>query len=343
MADRVPPGRNDNHQSDQAVSLLLGSARMGGAAAMESRLNPTLHRLLRLLGMDRTWDRADGAWVIDSSGRRFLDCYAQYGVLGLGHNAPVVKAAVRAALDSSEPAMVQPYRAPHAEALARVLTDLAPGDLSWGVLTTSGAEAVEAAIKIVRSRTGRPLILSATGSFHGKTMGALALTGQQQYGDGFGPTPPGFDLVEFGDADALAARLEQDGKRVAAFFVEPIQGERGVILSPPGYLARVRELCTRFGVALVLDEIQTGLGRTGRLFACEHDGVAPDVLVLGKALGGGLLPLAAVVARSELDVLGDVAIGHFTHEKNPVLAAAGLATLRVIRDEGLVERAHMLG
>src|SRR5262249_51096872 len=239
--------------------------------------------------------------------------------------------------------MVQPYRAPNAEALARVLTDLAPGDLSWGVLTASGAEAVEAAIKMVRSRTGRPLILSATGSFHGKTMGALALTGQQQYGDGFGPTPPGFDLVEFGNADALAARLEQDGKRVAAFFVEPIQGERGVFRPPPGYLARVRELCTRYGVALVFDEIQTGLGRTGRLFACEHDGVAPDVLLVGKALGGGLFPLSGCFASAAFRD-DRFALRHSsTFANNNVACRVGLAVLDTLTRGGLCEEAARKG
>ena len=161
--------------------------------AMDRTLNPTLGRLLGLLRMDRTWVRGEGVWLTDAYGRRFLDCYAQYGAVALGHNAPCVTGAARAAIAAGEPAMVQPYRAPHAEALASMLTRLAPGNLSRCVFTTSGAEAVEAAIKLVRARTGRPIILSATGSFHGKTLGALAATGQTHHAEGFGPLPPGFE------------------------------------------------------------------------------------------------------------------------------------------------------
>src|ERR1700682_4480093 len=153
---------------------------------MEGPLNPTLQRLLALCRMDRTWVRGEGVWLVDEHGRRFLDCYAQYGAVALGHNAPAVVPAVRAALDECEPAMVQPYRAPHAVALAADLVRLAPGNLARCVFTTSGAEAVEAAIKLVRARTGRTIILSAHGSFHGKTLGALAATGQTQYAEGLG-------------------------------------------------------------------------------------------------------------------------------------------------------------
>jgi acetylornithine/succinyldiaminopimelate/putrescine aminotransferase/predicted amino acid dehydrogenase len=310
---------------------------------MDSRLNPTLRRLLSLLRMDRTWERAEGAWVIEESGRRFLDCYAQYGTLALGHNASVVREAVYAALESAQPAMVQPYRARSAEALARALTDCAPGHLSCGVFATSGAEAVEAAIKLVRARSGRPLILSATGSFHGKTMGALALTGQRAHADGFGPQPSGFDYIEFGDGEALAARLAQDGARIAAVFLEPIQGERGVVLPPAGYLARVRALCSQHGVALVLDEIQTGLGRTGRLFACEHEGVAPDVLLVGKALGGGLFPLSGCFASAAFWDDGFALRHSSTFANNNVACRVGLAVLDALTCSGLCEEVTRKG
>jgi acetylornithine/succinyldiaminopimelate/putrescine aminotransferase/predicted amino acid dehydrogenase len=263
---------------------------------MTDPLNPTLRRLLHLCRMDRTWVRGEGVWLWDEQGRRFLDFSSQYGAVALGHNAPVVVQAVREALSQGMPALVQPYLATEAIALATELQRLAPGRLSRCVFTTSGAQAVEAAIKMVRSATGRPLILATHGSFHGTSLGALALTGQRQYADGFGPLPDGVEHLPFGDAEALAQCLTRRGDRVAAFFVEPIQGERGVILPPPGYLRRVREECTQHGVALVLDEIQTGLGRTGRLFACEAEGVAPDVLLLAKALGGGLFPLGACLA-----------------------------------------------
>ena len=305
--------------------------------AMDHALNPTFHRLRQLCRMDRVWVRGTGAWLTDDRGRRFLDCSAQYGAVGLGHNAPCVIAAVRAALDDAEPAMVQPYRAPHAVALAEELSRLLPGGRTRCVFTTSGAEAVEAAIKLVRSRTGRPIILSAEGSFHGKTLGALAVTGQTQFAEGFGPLPPGFERIPFGDAPALAQRLARDGDRIAAVFLEPIQGERGVHLPPPGYLSQVRELCTRHRVALVLDEIQTGLGRTGRLFACEHDGVIPDVLLLAKALGGGLFPLGACLIA---DAWWDERFGlrhSSTFANNNIACRVGRAVLEAVSAEGFRE------
>jgi len=306
-------------------------------------LNPTLGRLLQLFRMDRTFVRGEGAWLVDADGRRFLDFGAQYGALALGHNAPGVHNALRACLDGAEPAMVQPYRARHAEALASRLAELAPGRLSRCVFTTSGAETVEAAIKLTRARTGRDLILSASGSFHGQTTGALALTGQPQYAEGFGPLAPGFERVPFGDADAVAELFAQSGERVAAFFLEPIQGEHGVIVPPPGYLARVRSLCTRYGVALVLDEIQTGLGRTGTLFACEHEGIAPDLLLIAKALGGGLFPLGACLVSPEFWDDGFALRHSSTFANNNVACRIGLAVLRELTEGGLCREAARKG
>jgi acetylornithine/succinyldiaminopimelate/putrescine aminotransferase/predicted amino acid dehydrogenase len=310
---------------------------------MEGALNPTLQRLLALCRMDRTWVRGEGVWLTDAHGRRFLDCYAQYGAVALGHNAPAVVAAVRAALDECEPAMVQPYRAPHAVALATALARLAPGNLSRCFFTTSGAEAVEAAIKLVRARTGRPIILSAHGSFHGKTLGALAATGQTHHAEDFGPMPPGFERIPFGDAEALARRLDRDAPRIAAVLLEPIQGERGVFLPPAGYLARVRELCTRHGVALVLDEIQTGLGRTGRLFACEHDEVAPDLLLVAKALGGGLFPLGACLSSAAFWDERFALRHSSTFANNNVACRVGRAVLETLTQGGLCDEAARKG
>jgi acetylornithine/succinyldiaminopimelate/putrescine aminotransferase/predicted amino acid dehydrogenase len=310
---------------------------------MDDPLNPTLERLLKLCRMDRTWLRGEGVWLWDEAGRRFLDFYAQYGAVALGHNAPAVAAAVREALDEALPAMVQPYRAPYAVALAAELQRLAPGELSRCVFTTSGAQTVETALKLARVRRGRPWVLAAHGSFHGKTLGALALTGQRQYVDGFGPLPSHVEHVPFGDADALAERLAARRGEVAAFFVEPIQGERGVIEPPAGYLRDVRELCSRHGVALVLDEIQTGLGRTGRLFACEHDGVVPDVLLLAKALGGGLFPLGACLVSAELWDEHFALRHSSTFANNNIACKVGLAVLDCLTRGGLVEAAAQRG
>ncbi len=271
----------------------MARALLKPRAVNDRALNPTLKDLLTLCRMDRTWVRGEGAYLFDEKGRRFLDGYAQYGALALGHNHPAVVAAVSAALEAKEPAMVQPYRAPWAEALAAELVRVAGGGLSHCVFTTSGAETVEAAIKLVRARTGRQVILSAEGSFHGKTMGALAATGQRHHAEGFGPVAPGFVHLPFGDVGALASAFAAHAP--AALILEPIQGESGVHLPPPGYLAQARALCTQYGAALILDEVQTGLGRTGKLFAGE----GADVLLVAKALGGGVFPLGACLTNAK--------------------------------------------
>ena len=297
----------------------------------DDRNNPELRRLTGLCGLDRRFVHGEGAWLTDDSGRRFLDAYAQYGAVVLGHNAPAVREAVEAraarprARDGAA-ARGGPGGGARARARGRG-AGRGRGAASFG---TSGAEAVEAAIKLVRARSGRTVILSAAGSFHGRTLGALAATGQPHHREGFGPMPPGFETVPFGDADALAYRLERDGERIAAFFVEPVQGEGGVHVPPADYLARVRTLCDRHGVALVVDEIQTGLGRTGPLFAVAGAGVAPDVLLLAKGLGGGLFPLSACLV-ADAWWSPRFALGHSsTFASNNVACAAGLAVLRAL-------------
>jgi acetylornithine/succinyldiaminopimelate/putrescine aminotransferase/predicted amino acid dehydrogenase len=299
---------------------------------MSNALNPTLRRLLDRCGFDRTWARGDGAWLTDGAGRRFLDFYAQYGAVALGHNAPAVTAAVRAALEASTPAMVQPYRAPHAEALAARLA--ARAGLAQCTFTTSGAEAVEAALKLVRARTRRPIVISAEGSFHGKTTGALAATGQRQYAVGFGPEAPGFLRVPFGDLAALERAMIEHGGETAGLLLEPIQGERGVHLPPAGYLSAARALCSKHGVALILDEIQSGLGRTGKMFACEHEGVVPDLLLLAKGLGGGLFPLGACLSSAAWWDDGFGLRHSSTFANNDAACRVGLAVLDALEDLG---------
>jgi acetylornithine/succinyldiaminopimelate/putrescine aminotransferase/predicted amino acid dehydrogenase len=295
-------------------------------------LNPTLKRLLSLCGMDRRWARAEGVHLWDDEGRRFVDCYGQYGAVALGHNPPRLVRALEGALAAREPAMVQPYRAPHAEELAAALCAAAPPGLERCIFTTSGAEAVEAAIKLTRVRTGRPLILSAEGSFHGKTMGALAATGQRHHADGFGDPPPGFAHVPFGDTAALERAFDRHPSRIAALLLEPVQGERGVHPPPTGWLARARELCTEHGALLVLDEVQTGLGRTGSLFACAAEGVSPDVLLVAKALGGGLLPLGAMLTtQAAWD--DRFALSHSsTFANNNLACRVGVEVLEMLRE-----------
>jgi len=291
-------------------------------------LNPTIKAMLASLGADRAFVRGAGTRLVDAAGREYLDCWAQYGVLALGHNAPAVVAAVREALAAGTPAFLQPYRAPHAEALAEELVRRAPPGLARCVFTNSGAEAVEAAIKLTRVATGRTRVLSTEGAYHGSTYAAMAAGGQPEYREGFGPLPAGFDTVPYGDADALEARLTRDGADIAAFIVEPIQGRRGAHAPPAGYLARAREACTRHGVPLIVDEIQTGLGRTGTLFACEQERVAPDVLLVAKALGGGLFPIGACLSTERLWT-DDFALRHLsTFANNNLACLAGVVTLR---------------
>jgi acetylornithine/succinyldiaminopimelate/putrescine aminotransferase/predicted amino acid dehydrogenase len=310
---------------------------------VDDPLNPTLQQLLRLCRMDRSWVKGEGVWLWDPQGQRFLDFYSQYGAVALGHNAPAVVRAVQEGLAACVPAMVQPYRAPYATALAAELQRLAPGRLSRCVFTTSGAHAVEAALKLVRAKTGRSLVLSTHGSFHGKTLGALALTGQRQYAEGFGPLPGGVEHIPYGDAEAFERRLTAKADRIAGFFVEPIQGERGVIVPPKGYLPRIEKLCRRHGIALVVDEIQTGLGRTGRLFACEDEGIAPDVLLLAKALGGGLFPLGACLVSAEFWDERFALRHSSTFANNNIACKVGLAVLDELTRGGLCQAAAERG
>lgn len=267
-----------------------GAADVNGGA-----LNASVRGLLDHCGFGRRFVRASGVWLFDAHGRRFLDGYAGYGALALGHNHPAVVGALSQALADQTPCLLQPYPAPHAEALADVLARLS--GLSHCILGSTGAELVDAAIKAVRRATGRRLIVAARGSYHGKTLGALAATFQPKHRWGVGPLPPGFVHVPFGDLTALRDLIQRRGSDIAGILLEPIQGERGVIPAPSGYLPAVRDLCSRQGIALILDEIQTGLGRTGELLASQHDSVTPDVLLLAKALGGGLFPLSACLFR----------------------------------------------
>ena len=216
-----------------------------------------------------------------------------------GHNPPELWEALTAAQAEAIPSMVQPLRPVEAERLAERLARLAPGDLEICTFANSGAEVVEAAIKLARARTGRDVILSTRNGFHGKTLGALSATGKPLYQVDFAAPAPGFDYIPYGDIDALAARLEAEGEQIAAFIVEPIQGEGGVVCPPDGYLAAAIELCRRYGVLSIVDEIQTGLGRTGELFASAQRR-GPDMLLLAKALGGGMMPIGACIVRPEV-------------------------------------------
>ncbi|HTK76204.1 MAG TPA: aminotransferase class III-fold pyridoxal phosphate-dependent enzyme, partial [Gemmataceae bacterium] len=289
--------------------------------------------------------RGEGRELIDADGRRYLDAVAAYGALPFGFNPPAIWRSLLDVRRAGEPSFVQPSLSDAAGELAEELLAVAPANLRYVTFTNSGAESVEAAIKMCRAATGRPGILSTDHSFHGKTLGALSATGNPDYGQAFGAPVADFGRIPFGDAEALRRELDERPGYYAAFVVEPIQGEGGVVVPPPGYLPAVRDICTKAGVLLVLDEVQTGLGRTGSMFACKAEDVEPDVMTLAKALGGGLIPIGAVLA-SKAAYTETFALKHSsTFAGNALACRAGLAALRLLTrdDRRLVRRVRRNG
>lgn len=279
----------------------------------------------------------EGAWLRDSSGDRYLDLMAGIAVASVGHCHPKVTAAISYQAASLVHVSNLYLTRPQAELAARL------GAMTGGMKAffgNSGAEAVECAIKLARRWGGsRRTIVAAEKGFHGRTLGALAATGQPDKQEPFAPLPLGFEHVAYDDIPALEAALDGD---VCAVLLEVIQGEAGVIVPAPGYLTEVRRLCDDAGALLILDEIQTGLGRTGRLFAYEHEDVRPDILCLGKALAGGL-PMGACLARPEVAATFKLGDHGSTFGGGPVPSAAAFAVLEVIEEEGLCERAGVVG
>ncbi len=301
--------------------------------------------------------KAEGIYIEDVAGRRYMDFHGN-NVHHIGYGHPRLKAAITAQMDAL-PFAPRRYANETSTALARKLGEIGPIEGAKVLLTTGGSDAIEVAIKIARTATGRFKTLSFWDAFHGAGFGAAALSGEALFRSGPAATlipgaihvaPFGSYRCPYGTSNAEASGeacarmieyvLEREGD-IAALVAEPIRAVP--YISPPGFWARVRAACDRHGTLLVFDEIPTGLGRTGAMFACQHDGVTPDILVLGKALGGGILPIAAVLARPELDVGADWAFGHYTHEKNPVTARAALTTIEIIESEGLVENAARVG
>ncbi|HEV7942997.1 MAG TPA: aspartate aminotransferase family protein [Solirubrobacteraceae bacterium] len=320
--------------------------RTGQEMALNDRfLNPQVGRIVRTLGFDKTWKGGEGAHLIDSTGQRYLDLFGGYGVFAIGRNHPEAVEAVEAVMQARTGNLPQLGVTLLSGVLAEQLLARAPGSVGAMVPANTGTEAVEAAIKISRAATGRPRVLYAEHAFHGLTLGSLSLNGNAEFRDGFGPLLPACEVVPFGDEQALARALERGD--VAAFVVEPIQG-KGVNLPPPGYLQAAQRLCKDAGALLVCDEVQTGLGRTGRFLALERWDLQPDLICLSKALSGGLVPIGAVlVSRAAFEQVFDGmerAVRHgSTFGGNDLAAAAALATLKVLDEEGLIERADRLG
>ena len=289
--------------------------------------------------------KGQGVWLWDTDGKRYLDMMSAYSAVSFGHSHPVLVAALTA--QAGELAVTS--RAFHTDRLGPFLRQLCEMTGQPRALPmNTGAEAVETALKAARKwghkvkgiPENRAEIIVCNGNFAGRTTTIVGFSSEPQYRDGFGPFAPGFVSVPFGDAAALEAAISP---HTAAFLVEPIQGEAGIVVPPAGYLAQCREICTRHDVLLICDEVQTGLGRTGRLLASGHEEVKPDGLILGKALGGGLLPVSAFLARE--DVLGVFNPGDHgsTFGGNPLAAAVGSAALSLLRDDRLAERAQAMG
>jgi putrescine aminotransferase len=325
-------------------------AGCGDAAAVDvgqvvegyrEHVNTGLAALFRFMGFEAVEWRAEGSRIWDSEGREYLDLLAGFGTLALGHRPPVVVEAVRQQLDRMSLSSRLLFSKPLAD-LARELAAMLPGQIEKSFFCHSGAEAVEGALKLARLYTRRPGIVAAEGGFHGKTFGGLSASGREVYRKPFAPLLPGFQHVPFGDAEALAAAVNEE---TAAVILEPIQGEGGVIIPPDGYLAAARGVCSKEGALLILDEVQTGMGRTGTMFACDREGVAPDIICLAKALGGGVLPLGAFASTAQIwAVLEENPLLHSsTLGGNPLACAAGLAGLREIQRLDLPARAARLG
>jgi len=307
--------------------------------------------------------KAEGAWIEDIEGHRYLDFHGN-NVHHIGYGHPRLKKAIARQMDEL-PFAPRRFACQPATELAQKLVDISPGNLSKVLFTTGGSDAIEVALKLARASTGRHKTVSFWDAFHGAGFGAASIGGEQLFrSHAIGPLlsgtehvapfacyrcpygypekdgKPDLDLCKLTCANMVRYVLEKEGD-VAAVIAEPARAVP--YIPPPGFWQEVRKACNEHGALLIFDEIPTGLGKTGAMFACDHDQVEPDILVMGKALGGGIIPLAAVLAQPELDVAGDYAFGHYTHEKNPVSARAGLTTIEIIEDENLVENAAAIG
>lgn len=285
--------------------------------------------------------RDGGVYTYDNHGKRYLDCLGGYGIFNVGHRHPKVIAAVKAQLDQVC-LHSQDLLNPWAAHLARQLAAVAPGDLQYSFFCNSGTEAVEGAIKLARMSTGKTQIISTKNAYHGVSMGALSATGREVFRKPFEPLLNGFVHVDFGDAKAIEDAITKD---TAAVILEPIQGEGGIHVPAPGYLRKVRQITKKHGVLLILDEVQTGMGRTGRMFACEHEGVVPDILCLAKALSGGVIPIGCFMASRKIwkAFEPNPSIHNSTFGGNPLACTAASATLEVLMEEHLPARSAVMG
>jgi ornithine--oxo-acid transaminase len=308
-------------------------------------INPQFMRVLKTIGFDRVWARAEGQYLYDSDGKRYLDLLGGFGMFNVGRNNPRVRAALVETLELQTPGSVQLGVSLLPGLLADELLRRTPARLARVLFTNSGTEATEAALKLGRVATGRSRVVSTEHGFHGLTLGALSANGDPHFTERFGPLLPGFAQVPFGDLEALEEELRRED--VALFLVEPIQGH-GVYLPPAGYLEGAQDLCRRYGTLFAVDEVQTGFGRTGRLFAFEHWGLEPDLVTVAKSLSGGYVPVGALLMSQRVyDAVFDSlehSVSHgSTFAPNDLAMTAGLATLHELDDARLVDHSTKLG
>jgi ornithine--oxo-acid transaminase len=322
---------------------LLRERRGQGPALWARYLNPQTAKVLHSIGFDRNWERAGGCYLYDDQGDKYLDYLSGFGVFGVGRDHPVVRQALHDLLDAELADMVQMDTPLLAGLLGEALIQRAPY-MDRAYICSSGTEAVETALKFARCATGRSRVVYCDHAFHGLTAGSLSVNGAREFRDGFGPLLPGA-AVPHGDLDAL--RRELLAGDVAALIIEPVQG-KGVHVVPDGYLAEAAALLKRHGALLICDEVQSGLGRTGRFFSFEYDGVHPDIVTVAKTLSGGFAPIGATLATGSVfekvySSMDRVLVHDSTYSHNNLAAAAGLATLAVIDDERLVDNAATVG
>ncbi len=308
-------------------------------------VNPQFVRVLEVIGFNRNYLGAKGARLIDARGKEVLDFLSGFGVFNIGRNHPMVAKVLHDLLDSDPASMVQMDLGILAGLLGEALAELTPGDLDAVFFTTSGTESVEGALKFARQATGRSKVVYCDHAFHGLTLGALSVNGNTEFRERNEPLLPGCSSVPFNDLAALDKALAKED--VAAFIIEPIQG-KGVFVPDDDYLPGVRRLCDKYGTLLIADEVQTGFGRTGRMFAVDHWNVVPDIMAVSKALSGGFIPVGAVITRRSIHAkVFDSMERCFAHSntfgRNDLAMAAGLATLHVFKEEDLVRRAAETG
>lgn len=307
----------------------------------EQYVNPAMAKLFRFMGLATIEWEAEGCILRDIDGKEYIDCLGGYGVFSLGHRHPKVVAAVKEQLESMPLSSKVLFNKPMAD-LCEKLAQITPGSLQYSFIGNSGTEAVEGALKLAKIHTGRSKIIATTNAFHGKTLGALSATGRDVFREPFQPLLQGFNHVPFNDIGTLAAVIDDT---TAAVIVEPIQGEGGIIVPDPAYLPAVRRLCDTYGAVMIADEVQTGLGRTGKMFAVEHSAVVPDIITTAKALGGGVMPIGAFTAKPELwdNYITSPFLHTSTFGGNPLACAAALAAIDVLESENLIELAARNG